>query len=121
MTMVQGKSGCDNYVLSYEHFYLQNFPSKMGIKKCFLPQQLECRCGPTAIVRSLKVTWNEGPDQHFKESDLAPETMLRTQRSRPFPKPEKWLIFGFIENWGAHENIFGKLQFYKWLKVTYFM
>ena len=71
MTMVQGKSGCDNYVLSYEHFYLQNFPSKMGMKKCFLPQQLECRCGSTATVRSLKVTWNEGPDQALQGKRLS--------------------------------------------------
>ena len=33
-----------------------------GLKKCFLPTQLERRCGPTATVTSLKVTWNEGPD-----------------------------------------------------------
>ena len=34
--------------------------------------------------------------KHFKESSLAQETMLRTQRSRPFPKPEKSLIFGVL-------------------------
>ena len=34
--------------------------------------------------------------KHFKESGLAPETMLRTQRSRTLPKPEKWLIFGIL-------------------------
>ena len=63
MTKVQWKSGCDYYLLSYKHFYLPNLPSKMTLKKCFLPQQLECRCGPTATVTSLKVTWNEGLDQ----------------------------------------------------------
>ena len=63
MRMVQWKSGCDYYLLSYEHFYLSKLPSKMGLKKCFLPQKVQCRCGPTATVRSLKVTWNEGPDQ----------------------------------------------------------
>ena len=63
MTMGQWKSGCDYYCLSYEHFYLPNLPSKMGLKKCFLPQQLECPCGPRATVMSLKVTWNEGPDE----------------------------------------------------------
>ena len=62
MTMVQWKSGCDYYFLSYERFYLPILPSKMGLKKIFLPQQFECRCGPTATVMSLKVTWNEGPD-----------------------------------------------------------
>ena len=78
MTMVQWKSGCDFYLLSYEHFYYPNLPSKMGLKKCFLPQQLECRFGPTATVTSLKVTWNEGHNKHFKESGSAPETLLRT-------------------------------------------
>ena len=37
MTMVQWKSGCDYYVMSYKHFYLPTLPSKMGLKKCFLP------------------------------------------------------------------------------------
>ena len=66
MRMMQWKSGCDFCLLSYEHFYLPNLPSKMGLKKCFLLQQLECRCGQTAKVTSLKVTWNEGPDQALK-------------------------------------------------------
>ena len=63
MTMVHWKSGCDYYLLSNEHFYLLKMLSKMGLKKRFLPQHLECRCEPTASVTSLKVTWNEGPDQ----------------------------------------------------------
>ena len=37
MTMVQWKSGCDFYVLSYENFYFSTLPSKMGLKKYFLP------------------------------------------------------------------------------------
>ena len=63
MRMVQWKSGCGYYLLSYEHFYVSNLPSKSGLKKCFFSQQLECRCGPTATVTSLKVIWIEGPDQ----------------------------------------------------------
>ena len=63
MTMVQWKSGCDYYLLSYEHFYLPIYPSKMGMKKCILPQQLQCRCGLTATVTSLETTWIEGSDQ----------------------------------------------------------
>ena len=63
MTMVQWKSVFGYLMLSYEHFYLPNLPSKLGFKKRFLPQQLERRSGPTATVMSLKVTWNEGPDQ----------------------------------------------------------
>ena len=111
MTMVQGKSGCDNYLLSYEHFYLQNLPSKIGMKKCFLPQQLECRCGPTATGRSQKVTWMKDLIKHVKESGLAPESMLRTQRCRPFPKFEKWLIFGILAKGGPHENVLESFNF----------
>ena len=71
MTMVQWKCGCDYYLLSYKHFYLPNLHSKIGLKKCFLPQQLECRFGPTATVTSLKVTWNEGPDQELQGKRLS--------------------------------------------------
>ena len=71
MKMVQWKSGCDYYLLSYEHFYLPILPSKMGMKKCFLPQHLQCRCGLTATVRSLKVTWNEGSDQALQGKRLS--------------------------------------------------
>ena len=45
-------------------------------------------CRLTATVTSLI--------KHFKESGFAPETMLRTQRSRPLLKPEKWLIFDIL-------------------------
>ena len=71
MTMEQWKSGCDYYLLSYEHFYHPNLPSKMGLKKCFLPQQLEYRCGPKATVTSLTVTWNEGANQAFQGKRLS--------------------------------------------------
>ena len=47
--------------------------------------------------------------KHFKESGLAPETMLRTQRSRPFPKDEKWLTFGILAK-GDPMNIFWKVS-----------
>ena len=42
--------------------------------------------------------------KQFKESGLAPETMLRMQRSRPFPKAENWLNFGILAKGGPHEN-----------------
>ena len=45
--------------------------------------------------------------KHFKESGLAPETMLRTQRSRSIPKPEKSLIFGVLAK-GDPKNFFWK-------------
>ena len=71
MTMVQWKSDCHFYLLSYEFFYLPNLPSKIGLKKCFLPHQLDCRCGPTATATSLKVTLNEGPDQALQRKRLS--------------------------------------------------
>ena len=71
MRMVQWKSGCDYYLLSYENFYLPNLPSKIGLKTCFLPHQLKCRCEPTATVTSLKVTWIEGPDQALQGKRLS--------------------------------------------------
>ena len=71
MTIVHRKCGCDYYLLSYELFYLPNFPSKMGLKKCFLSQHLECHCGPTATVTLLKVTWNEAPDQALQGKQLS--------------------------------------------------
>ena len=69
MTMRQWKSGCDYYLLSYDilspEFVLQN-----SMKKCFLPQQLDCRFWPTPTVTSLKVTWNEGLDQVIQRKRL---------------------------------------------------
>ena len=108
---MEWKSGLDYYLLSYEHFYLPNLPSKMGLKKCFLPQQMEYCCGPTATVTSLKVTWNEGPHQALQGKRLAPETMLPMQRSFPFPKDEKWLIFGILAKGGPHEKFLESFNF----------
>ena len=71
MTIVQWKSGCDYYLLSYEHFFLPNLPYKMCLQIFFLPTQLEHRCGPTATVTSLKTTWNEGPDQALQGKRLS--------------------------------------------------
>ena len=106
MTKVQWKSGCDYSLLSYEHFYLPHLPSKMGLKKCILPQQMECRCGPTATETSLKVTWKKVLIKYFRGSALDSETKLHTQRCRTFPKPEKWLIFGILAKGESHENFY---------------
>ena len=92
MRMVQWKSGCDYYLLSYEHFYLSNLPSKMGLKKCFFVNNWNSAAGQRRLFRHLNILEMKVLIQHFKESGLAPETMLRKQRSCPFPKPEKWLI-----------------------------
>ena len=71
MTMLQWISGCDYYLLSLDHFYFPNLPSKMGLKRCVLPQQLECRFGPTATVTSLKITSNKDPDQALQGKRLS--------------------------------------------------
>ena len=71
MRIIHWKSGCDYYLLSYEYFYLQNLPYKMGLKMCLLPQHLEFPSGPTATVTSLKVTWNEGPHQAVQGKRLS--------------------------------------------------
>ena len=63
MTMLKWISCCDYYLLNLDHFYFSKLPYKMGLKKWFLPQQLECHCWPKANATSLKVTWNEVPDQ----------------------------------------------------------
>ena len=44
--------------------------------------------------------------KHFKGSGLDPETKLRTQLCRTFPKPEKWLIFTILAKGGPHENFY---------------
>ena len=103
-TKMQWKSGCDYYLLSYEHFYLPNLLSKIGLKRCFLPQHLECRSGPTASVTSLKGFWNEGPDQARQGKRISSKTYAVYATYRPFPKPEKWLIFGILAKGGLHEN-----------------
>ena len=71
MTMLQWISGCDCYLLNLNHSYFPNLPSKRGLKKSFLPQQLDCHCWPKANVTSLKVTWNEGPDQALQGKRLS--------------------------------------------------
>ena len=68
--MMKRQSGCDYYLLSYEHFYLKRLPSKMGLKTLCLLQRLEYRCGPTATVTSLTNTWNLGPDQALQGKRL---------------------------------------------------
>ena len=111
MTMVQWKSGCDYYFLSYEHYYLPILPSKRGLKRCFLLLHLERRGGPTATVTSLKVSWNEDPNQALQGKLLSSRIMLHTQRSRPFPKPKESLIFGFLAKGGPHETFLESFNF----------
>ena len=45
MRMVQWKSGCDYYLLSYEYFYLANLPSKLGLKGAFYRNNCNAAAG----------------------------------------------------------------------------
>ena len=60
-----------------------------------MPLRANGDCDVTESYLDVKVLL-----KHFKESGLTPETMLRTQSSRPFPKPEKSLIFGILAKRG---------------------
>ena len=51
MTKVQGKSGCDSYLLSYEYFYLPNLPSKMGLKSAFYRNKWNAAAGKRRLRR----------------------------------------------------------------------
>ena len=64
-----------------------------------------------ATVTSLIVTWKEGPDQALQGKRLSFRNYAATQRSRPFPKPEKSLIFGISANGGPHENFLESFNF----------
>ena len=94
-------------------FYLPNLPSKIGLNKCFFTQQLEVRCGQRRLWRHWKLLGTKVLIKHFKESGLAPETMLRTQRSRQFPKPENWLILCILAKGGPQENFLENFNFTK--------
>ena len=39
--------------------------------------------------------------------------MMRTERSRPFPKPENWLIFAILAKGGPNENFLDNFNFTK--------
>ena len=104
MRMVQWKSGCDYYLLSYEYFYLANLPSKLSLKGAFHRSNWNAAAGQQRHRRHLKLLGIKVLIKHFKESGLTPETMLRTERSRPFLKLQKLLIFGILAKGGPHED-----------------
>ena len=59
----QMELGCDQYLSSYKHFFVQKLSSKIISKKRTLRYFSEGGWGPTATAKSLKLTWNNGPDQ----------------------------------------------------------
>ena len=61
--MLQSIIGYDASLLRYRLVFVQKIPTKMRPKNLSLMHFLESRCGPTPTVTSLKLIWNEGPDQ----------------------------------------------------------
>ena len=57
---------------AYPYILAQKMISKMRSKYPWLIHFLESRCDPTATVTSLKLTWNERPDQAVKGKRLSP-------------------------------------------------
>ena len=93
----------------------------MGLKSAVYRNNWNAAEGQRRLWRDWKLHVMKVLIKHFKESDLAPETMLRTQRSRKFPKPEKLLFFGILAG-GDHIKIFWKASILQIAgKVTYFM
>ena len=61
-------------------------------------------CGPTATVTSLKVTMIEGPDKGIQGKRLSSRIYAADERSCPFSKLQKLLIFDILAKGGPHEN-----------------
>ena len=85
-------------------FISQICPPKWLWKSAFYRNIWNSAAGQRQLWRHWKLLGMKVLIKHFKESYLAPETMLRTQRSHPFPKLEKLLIFGILAKGGLHEN-----------------
>ena len=79
-------------------------PLKWVWKSASYRNNWNASAGQRRLWRHWKLLGMKVLIKHFKKSGLSPETMLRTQRSRPFPKPEKWLIFGILTKGWAHDN-----------------
>ena len=63
--MLESNIGYEQYLSSYKYFLARKMTSKSWSKYRWLMHYLESRCGPMATVTSLKLTWNENPDQAF--------------------------------------------------------
>ena len=115
--MLQWKSGCDHYLLSYEHFYFQNLPPKWAWKTCVYRNIWNAAAGQRRPWRHWKILGIKVLIKHFRESGLAPETVLPTQGSRRFPKSEKLVIFGILTKGGPQEYFLESWNFrndWKW-------
>ena len=110
MRSYSGKNGCNRakvVVIGQKYFY----SCKVVVfrQKWLYSAKRGCIRVKLVLFRKKLLQWKNGMKvliKHFKESGLALETMLHTQRSRPFPKPGKWLIFGILVKGGPRENFY---------------
>ena len=73
-------------------FISQTCPPKWAWKSAFYRNNWNAAAGQRRQWGHWKLLGIKVLIKHFKESGLALESMLRTQRSRPFPKPKRLLI-----------------------------
>ena len=78
---------------------------KWAWKTCFYRNIWNAAAGQRRPWRQWNLLGMKVLIKHFKKSGLAPETMLRTQRSRPFFNLEKPVIFGILSKGGPHEKL----------------
>ena len=98
-------------------FISQICPPKWALKSGFYRNNWNAAAGQRRLWRHWKLLGMKVLIKHFKESGLAPETMLRTQRSRQFPKPEKWLVFGILAKGNPMKILWESFNFtngWKW-------
>ena len=81
--------------LAMSIFISQICPPKLAWKSSFYRNNWNAAAGQRRLWRHWKLLGIKVLIKHFKENGLAPETMLRRQRSRPFAKFEKKLFFAF--------------------------
>ena len=84
---------------------------KWAWKTCFYRNIWNAAAGQRRQWRQWNLLGMKVLIKHFKKSGLAPETMLRTQRSRPFFNLEKTGHFWHFINGGTAWKIGGKLKF----------
>ena len=94
-------------------FMSQICTPKWAWKSAFYRNKWNAAAGQRRLSRHWKLFGLRVLIKHFKESCLASKTMLRTQRSRPFPKPEQWLTFDVLAKGGSHENFLEGFNFTK--------
>ena len=69
--MVQWKSGCDYYLLSYEPFLSPKFVLQNGLEKVHFTATIGIPLRKNGDCDVQKVTWNEGPDQALQGKQLS--------------------------------------------------